>query len=129
MAHLAELFVRPDRLGRGIGGRLLTEVMAGNEERVTFASSDPRALPLYVRHGMRSVEPLLYLRGDRRVVGLLPVAGVSVEAADPDDVLGLDARASGWGGRRTSPSSRGRGPPRSCAAAAGRQWATASVTH
>jgi GNAT superfamily N-acetyltransferase len=97
VAHLAELFVRPDRLGRGIGGRLLTEVMAGTEERVTFASSDPRALPLYVRYGMRSVEPLLYLRGDSRAVGLLPVAGVSVEAADPDDVLGLDARASGRG--------------------------------
>jgi GNAT superfamily N-acetyltransferase len=54
VAHLAELFVRPDRLGQGIGGRLLTEVLAGTEERVTFASSDPRAVPLYARHGARS---------------------------------------------------------------------------
>jgi hypothetical protein len=127
VAHLAELFVRPDRLGRGIGGRLLTEVMAGTEERVTFASSDPRALPLYVRHGMRPVEPLLYLRGDRRAVGLLPVAGVSVEVVDPEDVVGLDSRASGRGRSEDLAFLSGRGPPHSCAAAAGRQWATASV--
>lgn len=60
---LCDLFVAPDRHGGGIGGRLLDAAFAGAEERFTFASRDPRAMPLYVRHGMVPRWPLLYLSG------------------------------------------------------------------
>jgi GNAT superfamily N-acetyltransferase len=60
---LCDLFVDPARHGRGIGGRLLNAAFAGVGERFTFASRDPRALPLYVRHMMVPRWPLLYLSG------------------------------------------------------------------
>jgi len=61
--HLADLFVHPDRLGQGIGRPLLESVFAGSAVRTTFASDDPRALPLYVRAGMTPIWPSLYLQG------------------------------------------------------------------
>jgi GNAT superfamily N-acetyltransferase len=61
--HLADLFVRADLLGRGIGGRLLDAVLGDVVQRTTFASADPRALPLYVRAGMAPLWPLLALEG------------------------------------------------------------------
>jgi GNAT superfamily N-acetyltransferase len=60
---LCDLFIDPSRHGRGIGGRLLETALDGAGERFTFASQDPRALPLYVRHGMIPRWPLLYLSG------------------------------------------------------------------
>ena len=48
--HLADLFVEPSRHGQGIGQRLLAAVKGDAWPRTTFASDDPRALPLYVRH-------------------------------------------------------------------------------
>ena len=64
VTHLADLFVLPDRFGEGIGGRLLTTLFDDAEQRTTFASTDPRALPLYVRHGMTPLWPNLYLDVD-----------------------------------------------------------------
>jgi GNAT superfamily N-acetyltransferase len=61
--HLADLFVQPDRLGQGIGRPLLEAVFEGAAERSTFASDDPRALPLYVRAGMTPLWPSLYVEG------------------------------------------------------------------
>ena len=49
---LADLFVEPGRLGQGLGRPLLTALFEDAPVRATFASSDPRALPLYVRAGM-----------------------------------------------------------------------------
>jgi GNAT superfamily N-acetyltransferase len=60
---LCDLFVDPARHGAGVGGRLLDALFTEPGERFTFASKDPRALPLYVRHGMVPRWPLLYLRG------------------------------------------------------------------
>lgn len=60
---LCDLFVAPDRQGQGVGGRLLAAALAGAGPRFTFASTDPRAMPLYVRHGMVPRWPLLYLSG------------------------------------------------------------------
>jgi GNAT superfamily N-acetyltransferase len=60
---LCDLFVDPVRHGAGVGGRLLDALFAEPGERFTFASQDPRALPLYVRHGMVPRWPLLYLSG------------------------------------------------------------------
>ena len=64
VTHLADLFVRPDRFGQGIGGRLLDAVFGDAATRTTFASSDPRAMPLYVRTGMSPLWPNLYLDVD-----------------------------------------------------------------
>jgi N-acetylglutamate synthase-like GNAT family acetyltransferase len=47
-AMLADLFVAPDMLGRGIGRLLLSALFGDAPVRATFASSDPRALPLSV---------------------------------------------------------------------------------
>ena len=67
--HLADLFVRVDRLGQGIGRPLLDAVFEGATERSTFASDDPRALPLYVRAGMTPLWPSLYVEGAAAYLG------------------------------------------------------------
>ena len=64
VTHLADLFVDPDRFEQGIGGRLLAALFGDAVLRTTFASSDPRALPLYVRSGMTPLWPNLYLDVD-----------------------------------------------------------------
>ena len=65
VAHLADLFVARERLGEGIGRRLLDAALPPQGVRITFASGDERALPLYVRAGLRPLAPLLYLEGSR----------------------------------------------------------------
>ena len=64
VTHLGDLFVMPGLEGAGIGGRLLAELLPAAGRRITFSSSDPRALALYARRGMVPVAPLLHLRGD-----------------------------------------------------------------
>ena len=54
---LGSLFVRNDLRGRGVGRTLLEAILSDASGRATFASSDPRALPLYVRFGMRPITP------------------------------------------------------------------------
>jgi GNAT superfamily N-acetyltransferase len=76
--HLADLFVRPDLLGRGIGRPLLAAVFGDAEHRTTFASSDPRALPLYVRAGMSPLWAGLYVEG---ASAALPPAPAGIELA------------------------------------------------
>jgi GNAT superfamily N-acetyltransferase len=71
--HLADLFVHPDRLGQGIGRPLLAATLDGATERTTFASEDPRALPIYVRAGMQPLWASLYVQGAS--AALPPVAG------------------------------------------------------
>jgi len=63
ITHLTDLFVDPDALGRGTGKALLAAALPSGGARTTFASGDPRALPLYTRAGLRPLAPLLYLRG------------------------------------------------------------------
>ena len=60
---LTDLFVDPDRHGGGVGRNLLTAALDEQGERLTFASRDPRAMPLYIRFGMIPRWPLLYLTG------------------------------------------------------------------
>jgi GNAT superfamily N-acetyltransferase len=89
IAHLADLFVARERRGGGIGRRLLDAALPGAGIRITFASADERALPLYVRAGLRPLAPLLYLDGkawDR---------SPSVRRVAVADVTAGDAAASG----------------------------------
>jgi GNAT superfamily N-acetyltransferase len=88
IAHLADLFVARDRLGEGIGRRLLDAALPRAGVRIAFASGDVRALPLYVRAGLRPLAPLIYLEGRSTAGG--ECARVAV-----GDVAERDAAASG----------------------------------
>jgi GNAT superfamily N-acetyltransferase len=92
--HLADFFVRPERLGQGIGRPLLEAVFDGADERSTFASDDPRALPLYVRAGMTPMWPSMYIEG---AVASLDDAGseLRAEAATATRIAEIDR---GWTG-------------------------------
>jgi GNAT superfamily N-acetyltransferase len=92
--HLADLFVRPDRLGQGIGRPLLDAVFEGAERRSTFASDDPRAMPLYVRAGMRPWWASLYVEGN--AAGLPPdPAGITTRDASAAELAAIER---GWSG-------------------------------
>src|SRR5262249_30877496 len=92
--HLADLFVRSDRLGQGIGRPLLDAVFAGAERRSTFASDDPRAVPIYVRAGMRPWWVSLYIEGSRAPPPPAP-AGTSTRSASAAELAGIER---GWTG-------------------------------
>ncbi|MFI6504007.1 GNAT family N-acetyltransferase [Nonomuraea typhae] len=90
LTHLGDLFVLPERQSSGLGRTLLTGLLREPGPKVTFASSDPRAIALYVRHGLRPLTPLLYLTG--------PATGLPAPTARrtrPEDVAPLDATSSG----------------------------------
>ena len=92
--HLCDLFVLPDRLGGGIGRRLLAHLFDQPGPRTTFASDDPRALPIYVRLGMAAWWPNLYLDGDP--ARLPPVGrGLDHAPAGPDELATLEASWTG----------------------------------
>ena len=80
--HLTDLFVRTERLGQGIGRQLLDRLFADDWPRTTFASDDPRALPLYIRAGMTPLWPGLYMigPGERLAVGGDGLEAVSADA-------------------------------------------------
>jgi GNAT superfamily N-acetyltransferase len=92
--HLADLFIRPDRIGRGIGKPLLAAAYGDASRRTTFASDDPRALPIYVRAGMLPLWASLYLEGpaDRLPA---PPRSLRTEPATPDV---LAATEGAWTG-------------------------------
>jgi GNAT superfamily N-acetyltransferase len=100
---LCDLFVDPARHGGGAGRRLLDAVLDGAGERFTFASKDPRAMSLYVRHGMVPRWPLLYLSGPPAPPGALRCDRVpAAESAGAERALtGVDRTADHayWSGR------------------------------
>jgi GNAT superfamily N-acetyltransferase len=87
--HLADLFIRLDRLGQGTGRALLDELFGDAPRRTTFASADPRALPVYVRAGMLPRWVTLYVEG---TVDRLPQSPPSwtVEAAEAPRLATLE---------------------------------------
>jgi ribosomal-protein-alanine N-acetyltransferase len=93
--HLADLFVHPEHLGRGIGKALLEAVFEGAIQRTTFASDDPRALPLYVRAGMQPLWAGLYVQGSSAA---LPATAVNLrtESAGWDRLAALELDWSGF---------------------------------
>jgi GNAT superfamily N-acetyltransferase len=92
--HLADLFVQADRLGHGIGRPLLDAVLGAAGPRTTFASDDPRALPLYVRAGMMPLWPSLYLQGPAARLPR-PSRRLASEPASAADVSALEAAWTG----------------------------------
>jgi GNAT superfamily N-acetyltransferase len=65
IGYVSSLYVRPQWRGHGIGGRLLTTALehcrhSGAENVVLWPS--PRSIPLYQRHGFRSVGEVMELR-------------------------------------------------------------------
>lgn len=69
---LTDLFVDPNRHEHGAGRLLLDAALDGAPARMTFSSTDERALGLYIRAGMRPWWPLLYLEGDVAALGRAP---------------------------------------------------------
>ena len=118
--HLAELVVMPQNAGRGIGRALIEALFGEAPRRTTFASADPRALPLYVRAGMDPLWPNLYLEGSATQ---LPVARPGhagrVRRRGRRARARLDGRCAGGGPRvlgkrvtvRRPVRDRGRGGP------------------
>jgi hypothetical protein len=93
---LADLFVRPDRLGQGIGRPLLDAVFGDAERRTTFASDDPRALPIYVRAGMRPFWASLYVEGPSSRLPA-PPAGLTTRDASAEELATLEETWRGHG--------------------------------
>jgi hypothetical protein len=92
--HLADLFVLPDRLGQGIGRPLLAALFDGAERRTTFASEDPRAMPLYVRAGMAPWWVCVYVEG--ATAALPPTPGfLETASADPARLAALELAWTG----------------------------------
>ena len=92
--HLADLFVRPDLLGHGIGRPLLAAVFGDAPRRTTFASDDPRSLPLYVRAGMAPLWASLYVEGASPALPPAP-AGLELASAGPDELAALERAWTG----------------------------------
>jgi GNAT superfamily N-acetyltransferase len=86
VSNLGELFVRRSIQSKGIGAAILEPLMKGAEAQAfTVAANDPRALALYVRHGMAPRWPYWYLRGEQAGLDLPPcdVAAIETSWDDP----------------------------------------------
>jgi GNAT superfamily N-acetyltransferase len=96
---LSDLFVRPDRLGTGLGRPLLAALFEGCSPRATLASEDPRALPVYTRAGMLPLWPALYLRADASVAARAGQHArahlLEVDSADPAELVALERSWTG----------------------------------
>jgi len=91
LTHLGDLFVEPQHQSRGLGQRLLDRLLSDASSSITFASTDPRALALYLRWGMRACGVLLYLTGPGRP----NYPHETIRAASVDRIAALDGMASG----------------------------------
>jgi len=92
--HLADLFVRPSSQGLGVGRRLLASLFDSPGPRTTFASDDPRAMPLYIAFGLRPWWPTLYVIGEGRRLPAAP-PGILVEEVPADVVAGHEREWTG----------------------------------
>ncbi len=95
VVYLADLFVRPDFVGHGAGSGILEALFDRGEVRLTAASGDPRALPLYARFGMRPLMPALYLHGDAGATASLDAPTEALAPAAPEVIARIDAEVSG----------------------------------
>jgi ribosomal protein S18 acetylase RimI-like enzyme len=107
-AHVTDLFVHPTAHGQGAGGRLLRELVAAVDADAwtTSSSSDPRALTLYVRAGMRPLWPILYLDGPLAAIGLVGAIDGLAAASFPMAPEAASALELAWTGRGFGPHYR-----------------------
>jgi GNAT superfamily N-acetyltransferase len=96
---LTDLFVREEHQSSQLGGRLLRYALGphAGRTRFTVSSTDPRALSLYVRAGMRPLWPNLLLRAHSASLGGLLVGNLEALPTTPDDpeLLAWDAAIGG----------------------------------
>lgn len=93
---LTDLFVHPDLQSKGVGGRLLDALLVGDLPRLTLASTDHRALPLYLKHRMVPRWPNLYLQGTDVELSAL----ATVEQIEPTtDLVSRVDEVVGWSHR------------------------------
>lgn len=97
VSNLGELFVRRGTQSKGVGAAILGHLLRDRPSPLfTVASHDPRALALYVRHGMVPRWPYWYLRAE---AGRLALAGTDVAAVettwDDGDWAAWDLRLAG----------------------------------
>jgi GNAT superfamily N-acetyltransferase len=98
--YLADLFVRPDTQGAGVGRALLHRLLDdAPAQRFTFASSDPSARSLYAKFGMDEHWTLGYLEASSGAlpfdVDVLDADGMTAIPATVDDVLAIDHQVTG----------------------------------
>ncbi len=86
IAFLADLFVAAAARSRGHGQRLLRASLPRDDRTCcTVSSNDPRALPLYIRSGLRPRWPLVQLRLPAPTMERLGAGLVRVVEAELDD--------------------------------------------
>ena len=98
ISFLTDLFVLPDQQSGQLGKTLLRSVMPQDDlVHCTMSSSDPRALALYIRAGMRPQWPHFALRLEKSRYKMPPAPDVEIIEADPGDpeLVQWDARISG----------------------------------
>jgi ribosomal protein S18 acetylase RimI-like enzyme len=91
VAFLSDLFVRPDAQSGALGGALLRAILPEDGVCCTCSTSDPRALALYIRAGMRPCWPQYLLHygadGRREDANTFLASGYEIvesDATDPD---------------------------------------------
>lgn len=90
---LADLFVTPDTRGAGLGRAMLQRLWSDGTARMTFSSTHPSALPLYLSFGLTAWWPLLYLSGDRPLA--TRSSPLSVDEASADEAADLERSWTG----------------------------------
>src|SRR5262249_8412773 len=100
VTYLTDLFVRPDQQSSRLGQALLRTVLSSSSDggvRCTQSSTDPRALALYIRSGMRPQWPNFCLRLEKHAQGKQWSTDLKVVEAHPGDpaLVEWDARVSG----------------------------------
>lgn len=97
ITFLTDLFVRPTYQSAQLGKTLLHAVLPQDDlVHCTMSSSDPRALALYIRSGMRPQWPHFVLRLEKSIYEM-PSQDVEIVEADPHDpeLIRWDAQISG----------------------------------
>ena len=86
ITFLTDLFVRPDLQSGQLGKTLLHSVLPEDGlVHFTVSSSDPRALALYIRAGMRPQWPVFVLRLDKPTSAWHLPPDMEIIEAEPDD--------------------------------------------
>jgi GNAT superfamily N-acetyltransferase len=85
-AFLTDLFVDPARQSGAVGRTLLRAILpVAGSTPFTLSSTDPRALALYTRAGMRPRWPNVLLEAESSRLGGLEAKGIEIDEARGDD--------------------------------------------